>query len=149
MNPSTIPFERLSTYLRRDAGAPLDRALAPSARRVEAADGRHTAEYIRVRGMVQGVGFRPMVWRLARAHGLRGWVSNDGQGVIILACGPMAALDGFAADLPHQSPPLAHIESIERAPHAKLPEIDDFRIVPSQGGQVFSHAAPCVPPGPA
>ena len=42
---------------------------------------------IRVRGLVQGVGFRPTVWLLARRYGLRGWVANDGDGVIIRLCG--------------------------------------------------------------
>ncbi|MBV8524029.1 MAG: acylphosphatase, partial [Acetobacteraceae bacterium] len=45
------------------------------------------AELIRVRGLVQGVGFRPTVWRLADRHGLRGWVGNDGGGVTLSVCG--------------------------------------------------------------
>jgi len=50
-----------------------------------------SAELIRVRGLVQGVGFRPTVWRLARRHGLRGWVANDGDGVSIRVRGRAAA----------------------------------------------------------
>ena len=72
------------------------------------------AERIRVRGAVQGVGFRPTVWRLAHEHGLRGWVSNDGQGVIIHASGAATAVDAFVKSLPHRAPPLARIDTIER-----------------------------------
>ena len=56
------------------------------------ADDCDVAELVRVRGLVQGVGFRPTVWRLARRHGLRGWVANDGDGVKIRLCGPAAKI---------------------------------------------------------
>jgi hypothetical protein len=42
---------------------------------------------IRIRGLVQGVGFRPYVWRLANELGLNGWVRNDGSGVIVAVDG--------------------------------------------------------------
>ena len=51
----------------------------------------------RVSGIVQGVGFRPFVYRLAQSHGLGGWVLNDSAGVGIEAEGAAAALDAFAA----------------------------------------------------
>ncbi len=86
---------------------------------------------IRVRGLVQGVGFRPTVWRLARQHGLRGWVANDGQGVSIQVCGAAAAVDAFVLALPQAAPPLARIDSIEREAAAPLPAAADFRIVES------------------
>ena len=50
-------------------------------------DEQDAAELIRVRGLVQGVGFRPTVWHLARRFDLRGWVANDGDGVLIRVCG--------------------------------------------------------------
>lgn len=65
---------------------------------------------ILVRGVVQGVGFRPWVWRLAQQAGLAGRVFNDGQGVTIEAFGAPAALDGFVTSL-GQPPPAARIKS--------------------------------------
>jgi hydrogenase maturation protein HypF len=75
-------------------------------------------EAIRVRGLVQGVGFRPAVWHIARECGLTGEVLNDGDGVLIRAFAPPAAIDAFAARLQAEAPPLARIDSIERTPLA-------------------------------
>lgn len=72
-----------------------------------------SARRIRVRGIVQGVGFRPLVFRLAQARGLRGWVSNDGDGVVIHVEGDEPALDGFLADLSAHHPPAARVAAIE------------------------------------
>jgi len=72
------------------------------------------AERIRIRGLVQGVGFRPMVWRVARTAGVRGNVINDGEGVLINAWGSNPALDELCAGIISQCPPLARIDAIER-----------------------------------
>ncbi len=61
---------------------------------------------IRVRGIVQGVGFRPFVYRLARRHIISGWVLNDLDGVFIHAEGESQLLDEFVTEL-HMSPPAA------------------------------------------
>ncbi len=68
---------------------------------------------ISVRGVVQGVGFRPFVYRLAREHGLTGWVLNHSGGVEIEVEGPSPALAAFVRDLQEDPPPLARIESVE------------------------------------
>jgi hydrogenase maturation protein HypF len=80
----------------------------------------------RVRGLVQGVGFRPAVWRLATSFGLRGEVLNDGEGVLIRAWGPPDALDGFSRSLRRDVPRLARIDDIVRQPLPGGPEGNDF-----------------------
>jgi hydrogenase maturation protein HypF len=50
--------------------------------------GAVVAVRVRVSGLVQGVGFRPFVWREATRRGLRGWVGNDAAGVVLEAEGP-------------------------------------------------------------
>ncbi|MEA2703344.1 MAG: hydrogenase maturation protein HypF [Actinomycetota bacterium] len=67
---------------------------------------------LRVTGTVQGVGFRPFVYRIAVELGLRGSVANDSRGVIIDVEAPVAALDRFEARLVAELPPLAEIESL-------------------------------------
>jgi hydrogenase maturation protein HypF len=71
------------------------------------------AQRITVRGVVQGVGFRPFVYRLAQAHGLAGWVLNHSGGVEIEVEGPPAALTSFVYDLEQQAPPQAHIAELQ------------------------------------
>ena len=88
---------------------------------------------IRVRGTVQGVGFRPFVYRVASELGLSGWVLNDELGVLIEAGGPAAALDELAARLASDAPPLAEVESVETG---EVPGTGEpgFRIVASEAG---------------
>ena len=66
-----------------------------------------------VRGVVQGVGFRPFVYRLAHDHNLKGWVLNHSGGVAIEVEGPAPTLDAFVHDLTAEAPPLARIISVE------------------------------------
>jgi hydrogenase maturation protein HypF len=68
---------------------------------------------IRVRGIVQGVGFRPFVYRLAQANTLAGWVFNDEDGVGIHLEGPNHSLDAFVASLRSEAPPAAQIATIQ------------------------------------
>ncbi|MBA3505561.1 MAG: carbamoyltransferase HypF, partial [Betaproteobacteria bacterium] len=103
---------------------------------------RESAERIRVRGLVQGVGFRPAVWRLAHRYGLRGWVANDGEGVDIHVCGPAAALHQFVGALEQETPPLARIDRVEREPAALLEQGEDFRIVESFATSVHTGVVP-------
>lgn len=71
-------------------------------------------EKIRVRGAVQGVGFRPKVWQHAQALGICGEVINDGSGVLIIAQSNIDKINKLITLLQEDSPKLAQIESIER-----------------------------------
>lgn len=90
---------------------------------------------ISVTGIVQGVGFRPFVWRLAQRLGLHGTVANAGTRVVIHAGGTPHALDALEQALRTEAPALARIESILRAPAAP-PQEDGFRIIESAAGEV-------------
>jgi hydrogenase maturation protein HypF len=67
---------------------------------------------LRVTGIVQGVGFRPFVYRLARDHHLAGWVCNTSSGVEIQVEGAAQALDSFVRKLSADAPALAKIDAI-------------------------------------
>ncbi len=68
---------------------------------------------LRVTGTVQGVGFRPFVYRLAADLALSGWVGNDSLGVILEGEGPAPALDELARRLVDEAPPLARIDTLD------------------------------------
>ena len=92
----------------------------------------------RIRGLVQGVGFRPYVWRLANELGLSGWVRNDGAGVI-------AAVNGknwpkFKTRLPLEAPRLARIDGIED--EAVDVSGEGFVILDSESGEVRTAIGP-------
>jgi hydrogenase maturation protein HypF len=87
---------------------------------------------IALTGTVQGVGFRPFVYRLAHETGVRGRVRNDARGVTIEAFGAAAALDAFAARLVSDPPPAAAIDTLVEEPIP--PEaVAGFEIVASGG----------------
>src|SRR3954467_10908015 len=74
-----------------------------------ALEGRH----IQIRGIVQGVGFRPFVYQLARRSGVAGRGRDDSMGVGIDAFGNDDALDSFVAKLETDAPPAARVREIE------------------------------------
>jgi hydrogenase maturation protein HypF len=71
------------------------------------------AKQIHVNGVVQGVGYRPFVYRLAQRYSLSGWVRNTSAGVDIIVEGETGALHNFIDDLNRCAPPLAHIDDIK------------------------------------
>jgi len=86
---------------------------------------------IRVRGVVQGVGFRPFVYRLACANTLNGWVLNAEEGVEIHLEGAETGLEAFVRDLKTQPPPAASIAEIDVRP-AEATGLHEFTIRTSQ-----------------
>ncbi|HEY4485930.1 MAG TPA: acylphosphatase, partial [Nitrospiria bacterium] len=68
---------------------------------------------ITIRGAVQGVGFRPFIYRLATGMGLKGWVRNSPQGVVIEAEGDKPGLDAFLLAIGREKPPRSFIQSLE------------------------------------
>jgi len=100
------------------------------------------AEAIRIRGTVQGVGFRPTVWRLARECGVTGHVLNDASGVLIEAWGDGRAIDELADRIRRESPPLARIEAIQRSAMAAAePVPPEFTIAASAAGEASTSVA--------
>ena len=96
---------------------------------------------VRVRGRVQGVGFRPTVWRHSRALGLRGEVFNDSEGVFIRLWGAEQQITIFLDRLRQEPPVLARIDSIECTEgRGDMPA--DFRIAPSMEGRAHTQIAP-------
>ena len=89
--------------------------------------------HLEVSGVVQGVGFRPFVYRLARERQLTGWVYNHAAGVTIELQGPGEEVRAFPADLREQAPALAVIDAISFELIKPLPE-QDFVIRPSRAG---------------
>ncbi len=75
---------------------------------------------IKVRGVVQGVGFRPFIYRLAHEHNLKGWVRNTSGSVEIEVEGDEAALKSFFNDLKSKTPPMAYIEDLTITLHPPL-----------------------------
>lgn len=99
-------------------------------------------EQLRIRGIVQGVGFRPTVARIARAQGLTGWVCNDADGVLVVLSADRAACDGFVKTLMAELPPLARVDAVERGPGPADPLEAGFHIVQSERGQPNTGVSP-------
>ena len=92
---------------------------------------------IAVEGVVQGVGFRPYVHRLAAANALRGFVRNDASGVLIDVEGESLGVDEFCRVLALAPPPLATIERL-RVASAAVRSYDDFSIATSESSSADS-----------
>jgi hydrogenase maturation protein HypF len=90
-----------------------------------------TRVQILVRGIVQGVGFRPYVFSLAHRSTLKGRVFNNTTGVLIDVEGHSEAIEGFINEITQNPPPLSLIESIERSPNLTPANYSDFLIIES------------------
>ncbi len=106
---------------------------------------QNEARLLHVTGTVQGVGFRPFIYQLAKAHGLFGYVKNLGNHVEILIEGCPASLERFLAELPEKKPPLAKVTEI-KLKNVPVSGSSKFIIVPSESG-VFENSI--IPPDTA
>ncbi|MFZ0929996.1 MAG: carbamoyltransferase HypF [Syntrophobacteraceae bacterium] len=89
---------------------------------------------VKVRGIVQGVGFRPFIYQLAGRCGLNGWVRNQSDGVEIQVAGPADSVRSFIGSISSEPPPMARIIKVETT---DLPyqDLEEFRIIGSRALQ--------------
>ncbi|HXZ94117.1 MAG TPA: carbamoyltransferase HypF [Burkholderiales bacterium] len=99
---------------------------------------------VRVRGAVQGVGFRPYVYRLAQELELAGWVRNDAEGVEIDLQGEPRALERLLERLEREAPPLARIRAVEATDLESDGRAPAFSIRASRAGAVRTTVTPDV-----
>lgn len=98
-------------------------------------------ERIRIRGVVQGVGFRPTVARVARRYGVGGYVRNDGEGVEIVLTGDHEKREAFFDALQAELPRLARVDAWERSEDPSLAPAESFRIEASESTPVTTEVA--------
>ncbi len=101
-----------------------------------------TRRHFTITGIVQGVGFRPFVFRLATELRLTGWVRNSPAGVEIELQGAEGQLQSFVRRLPTELPPLAVISSFESRDLPVLPDESGVAILPSSDGRREAQIAP-------
>ena len=89
------------------------------------------AAEVKIRGIVQGVGFRPFIHRLVREHGLKGTIRNTSSGVTMELEGEETAINAFLRELPRKAPPLAVIEEI-RSREIPVRGFERFTIIGSE-----------------
>lgn len=86
---------------------------------------------IQIKGIVQGVGFRPYVFNLAHKYDIKGWVNNDEKGVNILLYAKEENIQNFINELKINPPKLAKIDSIEIEKITNIKEYKSFEIIES------------------
>jgi len=86
---------------------------------------------IRVKGLVQGVGFRPFIYRLAHRFNLTGWVENRNDGVVIKATGQENIIDEFIGSIKREAPVASNISSVSKE-IKEYEEFNEFRIIKSK-----------------
>ena len=113
---------------------------------VSMADNRDCKTIERLRlticGIVQGVGFRPFVYRAANRLSLTGWVRNSSAGVLLEVQGCLTDLSAFEKELRTNAPPLSSISSISREIIPAIPEENCFQILSSTQGESAIQIAP-------
>ncbi|MEE9474060.1 MAG: acylphosphatase, partial [Candidatus Hydrothermarchaeaceae archaeon] len=100
------------------------------------------AHKITVKGVVQGVGFRPFIYRTAKEKGLRGYVRNAGNSVELLLAGKTQDVEEFIETLKNEHPPLSEIFSIDVTPVPTKDEYKDFLILRSEARGETGSAIP-------
>ncbi|HEY9765164.1 MAG TPA: acylphosphatase, partial [Chroococcales cyanobacterium] len=106
------------------------------------------ARSFHLNGIVQGVGFRPFVYRLAKRYEIKGWVLNSSEGVFIEAEGERKALENFSSSLKKEAPPLSLIEEFEMK-EIPLQGHRDFTIRESSKNSGWTLASPDIVSCPA
>lgn len=89
------------------------------------------SKIIHIKGLVQGVGFRPFIFVLAKKFKLKGWVKNQNDGVIIIAEGYLKSIDSFIQSIKKEAPFASNIFSIETE-NIEISYFDEFKIVKSK-----------------
>ncbi|MBW1916045.1 MAG: acylphosphatase, partial [Deltaproteobacteria bacterium] len=93
---------------------------------------KYIAHSLKINGIVQGVGFRPFVYQLAKQYNLTGEIANTSSGVSVHIEGMPGSIEAFSKDLVEKGPPLAQITEIQERPEP-LMGMERFSIVKSRG----------------